>query len=438
MARAVDVDSRRSTVAGWAVVASTFFVLFACTGTTYSFTAFFGELQAEFGAQRGAVAQIFSIVLFVYHIVGAGTGHLADRVKPRYLVMIGVGLVGLGFFACAISKSLMQVYFSFALIGVGIGFAYIPSVGVVPKWFVRQRAFALGIAVSGIGVGTLIMPIVAASLITAHGWRNAFIILGVFALCLGWAASIFVDGEPAKRGFSADGGLSHSASEQSAMQTDANGADLQLALRSPVFWFLYAALLLVAIGQFVPFVHLVPFARDHGISYERAVVIFGLLGIGSTLGRLCLGRAADKFGRRRSLIAMYIGMTAILAWWLKSTADWHLVIFSLGFGLCYGGFVALVPAVTADYFGSRAISGIIGVLYTAVALGTLIGPRLAGDGFDVFGSYSLPILGCALASATAAAILLYLPEPKGWHDTRLWSGWHRFENRRKIDPPSSI
>ena len=74
-------------------------------------------------------------------------------------------------------------------------------------------------------------------------------------------------------------------------------------------------------------------------------------------------------------------MTAILIWWMASNSAWQLVVFSLVFGLCYGGFVALVPAVTADYFGSKAVSGIIGVLYTAVAIGTLIGPRVAGDAF---------------------------------------------------------
>ncbi len=422
---------RRSKASGWMVVFATFFVLLACTGSTYSFTAFFGELQDTFGASRGAVAQIFSIVLFVYHIVGAGTGVLADRIGSRTLVTIGVMLVGLGFFCCAAASSLVKLYLAFGLIGVGIGFAYVPSIGVVPRWFFRQRAFATGIAVSGIGVGTLVMPILASELITRTGWRTAFFILGVLALCVGGVASMFIDGAPEKRGFGADGTLLGDATGPSAGASNADDAELKHALRSPTFWLLYLALLLVAIGQFVPFVHLVPFARDHGIAYGTAVVIFGLLGVGSTLGRLCLGRAADKYGRRTSLVAMYIGMTAILIWWMTSSSAWQLVVFSLVFGLFYGGFVALVPAITADYFGSKNVSGIIGVLYTAVAVGTLIGPRIAGDAFDLYGSYHLPIAACAMASSIAAAIIWFMPDPRGWSATKHWRPMSRADFVRR-------
>jgi len=420
-----DNERRRSARSGWIVVSATFFVLLACTGSTYSFTAFFGDLQQEFDASRGAVAQIFSLVLFVYHIVGAGTGVLADRTGPRVLVRIGVCLVAVGFFFCSVVSSLAQLYLAFSLIGIGIGFAYVPSIGVVPRWFFRQRAFAMGLAVSGIGIGTLVMPLLAAFLITQMGWRYAFFLLGVQAFILGGIASFFVDNDPEKKGFGPDGSLASDSAGKAASAAELAGAEMTQALHTPAFWFLYVALLLVAIGQFVPFVHLVPFAQDHGIAYEHAVMIFGLLGVGSTLGRLTLGRAADKYGRRHSLIAMYVGMATILIWWMMSGSAWQLVLFSLVFGLLYGGFVALVPAITADYFGSKGASGIIGVLYTAVAIGSLIGPRVAGDAFDLFGDYQLPIAVCAIASAIAAALLWYMPEPRGWEATRIWRPYGR-------------
>jgi OFA family oxalate/formate antiporter-like MFS transporter len=71
----------------------------------------------------------------------------------------------------------------------------------------------------------------------------------------------------------------------------------------------------------------------------------------------------------------------------------------------YGGFVALAPAIVTDYFGGRHASSLIGILYTSVALGTLIGPSAAGFAFDVSKSYTLPILLSAAAYALATVVL---------------------------------
>jgi hypothetical protein len=71
----------------------------------------------------------------------------------------------------------------------------------------------------------------------------------------------------------------------------------------------------------------------------------------------------------------------------------------------YGGFVAILPALVMDYFGGRHVSGIIGVLYTSVAFGTLIGPSAAGFAFDVSHSYTLPIMVGVVANIIAALII---------------------------------
>ena len=71
----------------------------------------------------------------------------------------------------------------------------------------------------------------------------------------------------------------------------------------------------------------------------------------------------------------------------------------------YGGWVAVLPAVVMDYFGGRNVCGIIGILYTSVAFGTLIGPSAAGFAFDLSHSYTLPILASAAANIIAAMIV---------------------------------
>jgi MFS family permease len=102
---------------------------------------------------------------------------------------------------------------------------------------------------------------------------------------------------------------------------------------------------------------------------------------------------------------MFAGMALALSIWVLSTTFWPLAVFAFVYGIFYGGFVALLPALVMDDFGGRNIGGIIGVLYTSVAIGTLIGPSAAGFAFDRSHSYTLPILVGVVANILAAGIM---------------------------------
>jgi MFS family permease len=183
------------------------------------------------------------------------------------------------------------------------------------------------------------------------------------------------------------------------------GSSVREAIRTRRFIGLYIACLICAFGLFVPFVHVVPYALDHGMSQSHALWLLPAIGVGSTAGRFLLGNWADRIGRRRGLIVMFAGIAIAFAIWALATTVWTLVFFAVVFGLFYGGFVALVPALVMDYFGGRNISGIIGILYTSVAVGTLVGPSLAGYVFDVRHSYALAIAVSACTNVVAAAIV---------------------------------
>jgi OFA family oxalate/formate antiporter-like MFS transporter len=130
-----------------------------------------------------------------------------------------------------------------------------------------------------------------------------------------------------------------------------------------------------------------------------------VIGVGSTAGRFFLGGLADRIGRQLSLLLMFTGMALALAVWVIAINVWTLAAFAFVYGVFYGGWVAILPAVVMDYFGGRNVSGIIGILYTSVAFGTLIGPSAAGFAFDLTHSYTLPILASAGANIIAAAIV---------------------------------
>lgn len=389
---------------GWVVVAAAFAVTFVGFGSAYTFSAFVPSLQHDFGASRGSVSLVFSLAGFLYFAFGVVSGPLADRWGARSLAMLGMLLVGAGLALASVARTMVEVYAAYGLgVGLGVGCAYVPAIGAVQRWFIARRGFASGIAVSGIGVGTLVMPPLASWLIDTLGWRSAYLALGSLAAIIGIGMSCFIVNDPRERGIGPDG---FPLAIGEPLRVSA-GASLWEAIRSSQFVGLYAACLICSFGVFIPFVHLVPYALDHHIDQSAAVLLLGIIGVGSTLGRFFLGSLADRIGRSSFLLMMFMGIAGSLAIWVIATNFWSLSAFALLFGIFYGGWVAILPTVVMDHFGGRHVSSIIGVLYTSVAIGTLIGPTAAGFIFDISHSYTLPILtsvGLNIIAASIAAL----------------------------------
>ncbi|NTX47890.1 MFS transporter [Burkholderia cepacia] len=411
---------------GWYVVAAAFAVTFVGFGSAYTFSAFVESLQRDFAASRGQISLVFSLAGFLYFGFGIVSGPLADRFGSRRLAVAGMLLTAAGLAAAGAAHTLLQVYVAYGLgVGFGVGCAYVPAVGAVQRWFVRRRGFASGLAVAGIGVGTLVMPPLASTLIAQVGWRGAYFTLAVIAVAIGAGMSLLIENDPRGRGLLPDGEAAHepgggaqvagrgagasvsgaAAGRQPVAASAPAGATVREAVMSRPFASLYAACLACSFGVFVPFVHLVPYALDHGVAPSTAVLLLGAIGVGSTAGRFFLGGLADRFGRRASLLAMFAGMAVALVAWAGAGTVATLAAFALVFGVFYGGWGAVLPAVVMDYFGGRNVSGIIGVLYTSVAFGTLIGPAAAGFIYDAGGGYLVPILASAAANAIAFAIV---------------------------------
>ena len=137
-----------------------------------------------------------------------------------------------------------------------------------------------------------------------------------------------------------------------------------------------------AFGMFIPFAHLSAAARDLGVPDARAVGLVGLIGIGSLTGRFAIGALADRVGRPQTLILAQASLGASFIVWALADGYLAFAVFALWMGTSYGGIVSLMPALCMDRFGARAVSSIIGTLYSAAAIGNLAGPWLAGRIFD--------------------------------------------------------
>lgn len=369
--------------------------MFVGFGAAYSFAAFFRAFQGEFGASRAHVSLVFSLCAFLYFVLGAPGGMLADRYGTRSVTLAGVVFLTAGLVAAAYAPSVEVLYVTYSIgVGIGIGLTYVPSVGAVQPWFDKHRVLASGIAVSGIGVGNLVAPPLVAWWIESFGWRGAYLALALCTFVLGGAAAAAIRNRPAGQARTQE------------------GVTLPEAMRTRNFWVLYVTLVLSGFGCFVPLVHLGPYATDAGHPESFGVLLVSLIGLGSLAGRFAIGGIADRIGRMRSLSLLYLGMASMLLLWWGSTGAVALSIMAVGFGISYGGFVATFPSVVMDLFGARSVSGIIGSIYTAAGIGTLFGPPMAGAAYDATGSYAISILGAAALALIASVACATLLQPR--------------------------
>ena len=377
------MESRRA----WVVVWATFVCLAVIFGVSYSFAAFFENFAKEFAAQRADVSWIFGLCGLVYFVLGAGGGMLADRWGPRMVCMTGMVFIAMGLFLTSLAQSLATVYLSYGLlVGLGIAFVYTPSIACVQPWFNKRRGLASGIASAGVGAGTLVLPVVVSYLLIEVNWREALQMMSAGVLLIGLTAGFLLKRAPNLSG-NTSGPLP--------------GLTLSATLKTPSFRWLYMGTLLGAPVMFVPFAHISAAARDAGVPDAQAVGLVGLIGIGSLVGRFAIGWLADRMGRIKTLMLMQGLMGLSYLVWAGAQDPWMFAVFALWFGLSYGSIVSLLPAICMDLFGGRAVSAIIGTLYTGAALGNLLGPVLAGQVFDMTQSYALVIWITLCISAMA-------------------------------------
>jgi MFS family permease len=357
-------------------------------GVAYSFGAFFTPMAAEFHSGSGATSIFFSITAFLWFTLGVVSGRASDRFGTRWVMAVGAVVMGAGLVLTSFVHQLWLGYLTYG-IGVGVGTAcgYVPMVAVVGSWFDRRRGLAMGVAISGIGVGTLAGAPVATALIALYGWRQTYLLFGVVSFLV-LAVCGFLADRPA-----ASGGTR---------------TDLGQVLRSREFLTLYLSVLLTGFGLFTFFVHLVPFAETKGINPRSAASLLAVVGVFSTVSRVALGPVADRFGRLRTLQLAVFVMAASYLIWLAEPGYVGLAVFAALIGAAYGGWVAISPSVLAELFGTEGLGGTTGALYTGAGIGALLGPPLAGYVVDATGSYRPAIVGAMVLEVAALAVILTL------------------------------
>ena len=373
----------------WVVVAAAFTSMFVAFGAVYSFGAFFEPMAREFRTGQGLTSVLFAVTAFCFFSLGAVSGAIADRVGPRRVVLVGAVAIGAGLALTALAPGFWFGCLTYGLgVGVGTACAYVPMVAAVGGWFERRRSLAIGIAVSGIGAGTLAGPPLAALLIERVGWRQAFLVLAAVSTVALVAVAIAARAPPVR-------------------PPAAHG--LARVVRTRSFALLYGTGLFSGFALFLALVHLVPYALRLGSPALSAAALVSVVGVGSVAGRLFLGGAADRLG---PVTAFRLSMAILLAsyvTWLVAPGYAVLAGFALLLGLGYGGWVALSPSVMAALFGAEGLGGMVGALYTSAGIGALLGPPFAGFIVDATGGYRPAIVSAIVLAAASLALAGVLP-----------------------------
>jgi predicted MFS family arabinose efflux permease len=292
------------------------------------------------------------------------------------------------------------------MVAIGVGTCYSPTAATVSKWFVHRKGMAIGTIVSGIGLGTLVFSPLSEHLIQSYGWRSAIFVVGLIALAVYVFAALIIRGSPEEMGLEplrASAGHEHEKGSADPGEF-VPSMSVSEAIRTRNLWFLFAIHGLWTIGLAVCLSHFVPYATDLGIKTTTAAAMLGSVGAMSILGRLSLGVLTEQWGVRRSIVIILSSQAASMLLPIIGTSPWILWIFVLAFGFGYGGLASIFPLATAEFFGTRSMGSLFGILLLGSTIGGSVGPLLAGSVFDLTGSYRYAFISCVIFMGMGIAL----------------------------------
>jgi len=386
---------------GWRVVLAACLGVMAGFGSlfVYTFAVFVKPLSAEFGWNREAISLGFGLAAVTLGLISPLLGRWIDRFGPRRIILPCMTVYCCAIISLAFLHShLWQFYATCVVLGlVGNGAAHLAYSRSISTWFQRRLGTALAFVMVGAGLGAMILPVVAQSMISRAGWRTAYLALGGLALLLGLPLSW--------RYIRERGLVLHESAPVSH-----SGMTWPQGLRSPAFWIIVAVLFVSSISMNGAITHLSALLTDRGITPRDAALCASMLGGSSLLGRIGVGWLLDRlFGARVALVVNLITAAGIFLLARANSFPVGCVAAAL-IGIGAGGEAAITPYLLTRYFGLRAFSTLYGLTWTFYAAAGAIGPVILGRAFDLTGSYSSLLVTLAVALAFAAAMNLLLPK----------------------------
>jgi len=382
-------------------------VMQMCLGVLYAWSVFRPALMDidpdAWTIQAAGYPYMFSILFFAIGTIVAGRWQ--DRVGPRKVALVGAFLLALG---AALSGAfgpgspVVMVITYGVVAGLGVGFAYVTPIATCVKWFPDKRGAITGIAVFGFGAGTLVFAPVINALITAVGVSGTlYILAGAFLVLVGGAALVF---RVPPEGY-CPVGWTPPVTDAGSAQVDYTTGEMFRTRQFWTLWIIYffgAGAGLAVIGQAVPI------GQDlAGLEVSVAASGLGIMALFNGLGRLAWGALSDRLGRMRTIMLMFVGMIIAFLAVLPFASGFILWLVGMCLvGFCFGGYLAVMPTISADFFGTKNLGANYGFLFLAYGTSGVAAPFLMGALRESTGNYSVAMY--IFAGLAVVSILLAL------------------------------
>jgi MFS transporter, OFA family, oxalate/formate antiporter len=391
----------------WLVVAGTLMIIPSC-GAVYAWSIFIKPLAQILSGHTGISPEslnaplsfVFSLVILFFALGALPGGMIQDRIGPKKVTIAGGILLGLGLILSSFATDVTYLYLFYGVIGgTGIGFAYITPLATCSKWFPDKRGLIMGVGVAGMGLGTIVFTPIGQMLIENVGPLMALRILGVIYFILVIIGAQFMVLPPA--GYRPANWIL-----PATHRPEVNFTQREM-LRSPSFAKIWIIFLLGCTSGLMMIGLASPIAQEiAGMSAAQAAVIVSMLGIFNGGGRVLWGGLSDKLGRMNT-IAIFSAITAMAMISLNfftGTIAFALAIFTVT--MCFGGYLAVLPSTTADFFGTKYYGGNYGIVYIGYGVAAPLGAWV-GTAFPLQISFII----AALLAFAAFGLALFTKHP---------------------------
>ncbi|MGB0664681.1 MAG: MFS transporter [Pontibacterium sp.] len=387
----------------WWVVVASIFGLMVGNGPIMQFTfgIFLMPLTQAFGWSRSETSFALVAGLTMTAISVPFAGRLIDRFGIRAvtlpsIVLMALCLVGLSTVATT-PERFVALY---ALMGIAAaGQTPLPYAKAITSWFDSRRGLALGVAMSGVGLGAALMPQVTQFVVNEMSWQAAYLALAVIMLVVGLPAVALAVKESPK-----------TASNETGAQSTTSTSPFRLAasfvFKLPVFWLMAFSFFAVALATNGTIAHIVPMLVDRQIEASVAVGAMAFAGLALIVGRLLAGYLLDRYHAPYVAVAFIAlplaGISLMLFAQTPVLAAAAVVLVGMGLG----AEVDLIAYLQSRYIGTQHFGEVYGYFFTLFMLGSGVGPFVMGLVFDHTGTYSLALASfCGLLVLSCLALV---------------------------------
>jgi predicted MFS family arabinose efflux permease len=395
---------------GWRQVGSAFLLLAAISFIASGYSVVAVPLGQEFHPSRMVLMLAMTVLSGVSALLAPFLGNLMDRVSLRALMTLGALMLAAGYAALSFAADFNQVLIIFGLLiaPANVLMGPVATTVLLSRWFVKRRGTAIGIAVAGVAMGSVVYPPIVQFLIDHYPWREAFRLLALVLLVGALPAALLVVNRPADRGLHADGAATDPLLGQ-AERGEAGKISARAILTDPSFWLAAAIVAIVTSGMKGMITNLAPVVMDQGFKARDAAWLISLYGGCGFVAKLAFAAVADRLGLRPLLFVSLIGFAAGMAFLTQAAAGFPAILTGVALiGLFGGIMVPMQSLLVPKIFGERVVGRAMGLMSMVMLCALLASPPLFGRIFDVSGSYMAIFLTFTVLAALAMLMVPYL------------------------------